>query len=189
MHSHCRQTRRSAPRGSRGFTMIELMITVALVAIVLSLAYPSFVSVINSNRLAGASNDLIGDLQYARSEAIRRNSRVSVCASADGSTCGGGNWANWIVRVGNPAEVLRTGSAKQPVQLLASAAVGASGVTFRSDGMARTAAGLLLDASFAACIPTTNPKENARVIRLGFGSRVMTTKENGGGACAAPADK
>lgn len=189
MHSHCRQTRRSAPRGSRGFTMVELLVTVALIAIVVALAYPSFVSVINNNRLAGATNDLIGDLQYARSEAIRRNTRVSVCASADGSTCGGGSWANWVVRVGNPAEVLRAGSAKQPVQLLASGAVGAGGVTFRSDGMARTAAGLLLDASFAVCIPTRSPEQNVRVISLGFGSRVMTKKIDGGGACAAPADK
>lgn len=171
-----------------GFTMIELMITIALVAIVLSLAYPSFVSVINSNRLAGASNDLIGDLQYARSEAIRRNTRVSVCASSDGGTCSGGDWSDWVVRVGNPAEVLRVGHAKQPVQVLASASADGEGVTFRSDGMARNADGTLQAATFGICIDTTHPKQNARLVSLAAGSRMTTEKPEGSRNCSTAPD-
>lgn len=191
MYLHSRMPREgmATREAVAGFTMIELMITIALVAIMISLAYPSFVSVVNSNRLAGATNDLVGDLQYARSEAIRRNTRVTACASSDGSTCSGSDWSEWIVRVGAPAEVLRVGHAEPPVQLLASASADAEGVTFRSDGLARKADGTLHAATFGICMETTNPEENVRELSLAFGSRITTKRSDGGGACAAPDDE
>lgn len=82
-----------------GFTLIELMIVVTLVSILLVIAIPSFRELIQRNRVAGEINSFVSDLQFARSEAIKRGQPVSLCASADGSTCLGANTWNrgWIV--------------------------------------------------------------------------------------------
>lgn len=82
-----------------GFTMLELMVVIAIVAILASVAIPSFRTMIERNRVAGAVNQFVGDLQFARSEAIKRGSPVVICASTDGATCSGANaWhSGWLV--------------------------------------------------------------------------------------------
>lgn len=70
-------------RGEHGFTLIELIITLALAAIILTFAVPNMRSVIQNNRFATQANDFIADLSYARSEAIRRRTPVSVCKTAN----------------------------------------------------------------------------------------------------------
>jgi prepilin-type N-terminal cleavage/methylation domain-containing protein len=62
----------------RGFTMIELMVVVALVAILLAVAAPSFVSYLARQRVEGVASELGTDLQFARSEAVQRNTDVRV---------------------------------------------------------------------------------------------------------------
>lgn len=68
-------------------TLIELMVGIALLAILLATAAPNFQGMTASSRLTSASNDLIGSLQLARSQAIRSGSRVTVCRSTDGAQC------------------------------------------------------------------------------------------------------
>jgi type IV fimbrial biogenesis protein FimT len=82
-----------------GFTLIELMMTIAIAAIVMAIAMPSYRYITNANRIAGEINGLLGDLQFARSEAIKEGRNVTVCVSADGGTCAGTtNWeSGWIV--------------------------------------------------------------------------------------------
>ena len=82
-----------------GFTLVELLITVALVAIVLGLGVPSFQSTVLNNRLTTQANALVAGLQFARSEAVKRSRRVTVCRSADGTSCAAsGGWdQGWIV--------------------------------------------------------------------------------------------
>ena len=91
----------SSKTGARGYTLIEAMVVVALLGILLAVAVPSFVSLMQRNRAAGEINSLIGDLQFARSEAIKRGLPVSLCTSSNGSTClGTPNWhSGWIVFV------------------------------------------------------------------------------------------
>lgn len=75
--------------GSRqhGVTLIELMVGIALVAILMATAAPNFQGMTASSRLTSVSNDLLGSLQLARSQAIRSGSRVTVCRSTDGTQC------------------------------------------------------------------------------------------------------
>jgi type IV fimbrial biogenesis protein FimT len=83
-----------------GFTLIELLMTIAIAAIVAMIGIPSFQYVTNSNRVAGEVNGLLGDLQFARAEAIKEGQPVTVCMSKGGTTCDttGAAWqSGWIV--------------------------------------------------------------------------------------------
>ncbi|MFN4104343.1 MAG: GspH/FimT family pseudopilin [Tepidimonas sp.] len=85
---------------SPGFTLIEMMVTVAVLAIILAIGVPNLQGFIASSRLRSATQDLYGALQTARAEAIRRNTRVTVCkADATLAACqNGGDWhGGWIV--------------------------------------------------------------------------------------------
>lgn len=75
------------------------MVTVSILAILTTLAVPSFQSMIASSNLTTATNDLMATLTQARSNAIRRGGRVTVCKSADGAACvATGDWEQgWIV--------------------------------------------------------------------------------------------
>jgi type IV fimbrial biogenesis protein FimT len=84
-----------------GFTLTELMVVTTIVAILMGIGVPSFRYVTTANRVSAEVNALLGDMQYARSEAVREGQTVTVCASADGATCTGGvnnTWqGGWIV--------------------------------------------------------------------------------------------
>lgn len=76
----------------RGFSLVELIVTL-VVAAVLIVSVPSIRPMLQDGRLSTQANDLIGDLNYARSEAIKRRAFVGVCISTNGTSCaGGGNW-------------------------------------------------------------------------------------------------
>ena len=83
-----------------GLTMIELLIVLMVAVILATIAGPSFAEFINNTRQTSALSQLTSDLNRARSEAIKRNSWVLVCASnSTGTDCGTGtNWLNgWLV--------------------------------------------------------------------------------------------
>ena len=85
----------------RGLTLIELLVTLTIAVILLTIGVPSFVDMMASNTATSYANDLLGDINYARSEAITRGARVVVCkgtATAAGSGCAAGNWEDgWKV--------------------------------------------------------------------------------------------
>ena len=82
---------------SHGFTIIELLVTLAIAALILGLAAPSFNEFRRNGRLTGTANDFLGAVQLARTEAIKRQQPVSICATANptspAATCALGNFA------------------------------------------------------------------------------------------------
>lgn len=67
-----------------GLTAIEMMITLAIAAVVLAMGIPGLKSLVANNQMNATTNDLVTHLQYARSESIKRMIPVSACSSADG---------------------------------------------------------------------------------------------------------
>ncbi len=90
---------------STGFTILELMVTVVVVAILASVAFPMLSSVVRSARITSNANDLVAGIQLARSEAVKRRAIVRVCRTSQASeavpVCGSGEgWhSGWIVFV------------------------------------------------------------------------------------------
>ena len=74
------------PVPQRGFTLIELMVVVALAAVLLTLAAPSFITTLAKNRFEGVVNEMVTDIQYARSEAVSRNVDVTFAVGTN-RTC------------------------------------------------------------------------------------------------------
>ncbi len=185
-------------RASLGFTLIELIIAIAIAAVLLGLAIPSFTSFLNSSRVTSQANELLAAFQVARMEAIRRNARVVVCASSNAETSSppscdaGSTWNGWIVysdtngnNVVENNEVIKVGSLAAPTSGFASSNI-ASRIIFSADGFARTAAGTLLEGTVAVCVATTSPAENVRDVSIDAGSRTAVAKRNGSGACNTP---
>ena len=84
-----------------GFTLIELVIVIALAALLTTLALPSFRAIIQNNRATTQANGLLSSLNLARSEAVKRGVRVTLCSSVDQATCTdppSADWATgWII--------------------------------------------------------------------------------------------
>lgn len=200
MNSSFRHTRPEYQRANvRGFTLVELVITLVVLAVVLAIGYPNLTMAINNSRVTGAANELVAALQVARMEAVRRNARVYVCRtdSATGGCAGSGVWNQWLVfadRDRNGAltagEALRRGEAHTQVGIRASSNITAGSLVFGPDGFARngaTPAGNLLAARFGVCLPTNKPPTNERLVSIGSGSRISTgTSTNP--SCASPSN-
>jgi type IV fimbrial biogenesis protein FimT len=84
---------------SSGFTLVELMVVIIMASILVAVAIPSFRTLIVKTRVVTAVNGLVSSLNLARSEAIKRGQRVTVCTSSDGATCDPNvDWdRGWIV--------------------------------------------------------------------------------------------
>jgi len=81
---------------TRGFTLIELVITLTVIAIVMALAVPSFQIILKNNRIQTASEDFIAALNTARSEAMKRSTEVFLCRSTANNACSpGGTARDW----------------------------------------------------------------------------------------------
>lgn len=185
----------------RGFTLVELIVAIAILAILLGVAVPSFRGAIAANRVTSSTNELVGAMALARSEAIRRGSRISVCKSANGATCAAaGGWEQgWIVFVDtnrpggdaavNNGDVILTRTGVQPagLSMLGAAAV-ANYVSFAADGSVRTMAGAAQAGRLRVCSTSTavDDARRAREIDITSAGRLVTAVVNTGSACQAP---
>lgn len=80
-----------------GFTLIELLVTLSVAAILLAVAVPNFIAFVQNSRLASQANDLVTMLNYARSEAVKRNQRITVCSRATNTSCADTTWDDGLL--------------------------------------------------------------------------------------------
>lgn len=135
----------------RGFTLVELLVTLAVTVVLLALAAPSFRTLLLQRAVLAAADALVSDLRLARSEAIKRSASVSVCSSSDGAHCSNGAaWqSGWIVFVDADGDgnldaddtILRVQDAWRSVASISSATPAGDRrfFTFQATGMARAA--------------------------------------------------
>lgn len=120
--------------------------TIALAAILIGIAVPSLTLFVQNSRENSEADSLISSLSYARSEAVKRDADVEVCASADGATCSQSSAWNtgWIVETsGSTPTVLQVMPALGGGNTLSGSFNGnaVTQVTFQQDGFVKAAAG------------------------------------------------
>lgn len=91
-----------------GFTLISLLVSVSIIAILLAIGVPYFQSSILRSTIGSYTNNINASAKMARSEAMKRKTNIAICPSSDGSTCTTGNWnQGWIVYEQASSEVLQ----------------------------------------------------------------------------------
>ena len=164
---------------NKGFTLIELMIVIVIAAIMVTIAVPSMRTMIQNNRITTQANLFLGALNVARSEAVKRGKTVSICSSANQTSCAGNNaWeAGWIVFVDDSGTagtrdgtdaIIRVWSALAGGSTLAEGGT-ASYVQYQTTGTANAAA------SFSLTIPDCIG-DQVRTIAISATGRANVTK-------------
>lgn len=150
------EARRRAARSARltpvrGFTLTELLITIAVLAIALSLAAPSFTQQIANYRVRSAAESIVGGLNYARGEAIRRNTAVSFTLDNSGP--------GWTVAQVDTAATLQSRSSGELPGVSATSSNSNLAVTFRPTGFVDTTGTWLTQITVASPVANTETRQ------------------------------
>ena len=156
----------------QGFTLIELMVTISILAILLMIAVPSFNEATLGSKLSSFANNLVASAHLARSEAIKRNAAVALCASSDGASCAAsGGWEQgWIVRASDGAVVQQQQALPVGFQVIG----GAISVSFQPSGVNSDAV------TFTICRSSPEAGAQERVIAISTTGRPNVKKTTAG---------
>lgn len=190
-----------ASRVARGFTLLELMVAIVVLAILTGIALPNFRSLMQRNAVTSQSNAILADLQFARNDAITRRVITELCGSTDGTACTGTNTfeTGWVIyRETAPGatatftsadEVLRVTQAQSGISIRLVDDTGATvdEVGFSQDGSTTSDKPL----SFLVCPETdgdsvgesTDRVQGAQVL-LSTSGRASIRKIEAGGSCS-----
>lgn len=158
-----------------GYTLMELLTTLAVAAIVMTAAVPGLRAFVQNNRIAAQTNELVASLVLARSEAVTRGVAATVCASSDGASCSGAtDWAGgWLLfaDVAAPTGELDAGTdvllrAYPGLEGGAALTASTASLTYRADGFLDSAAAASFELRIAGC--TGN---EARDVGVGLSGR------------------
>lgn len=185
-----------------GFTLIELMVLLGVVAVLFTVGLPQLSIFLKGNRMVSNTNDLLAGLNVARSEAIKVGGRVSICRSANAGSvppacsAGAGNWeAGWFVWVDSDNTVGAYNSVSDGPVLRVNTGVSGSQVTitvpatdnignfvsFTSRGIPKTGNGAAQSGVFRICddrgLKNTSNNVVARGVLLNASGRARSTKD------------
>ena len=167
------------PAPAKGFTLVELLITLVILGFLIALALPSFTNSLRSNRVATTSNEVLASLSLARSEAIKGIGTAGVCPSTDGTSCTSaatdwsGGWLVWrqertatgVVTVG-----VRYVQAKTKMSVTGPA----GGVEFTTQGRSKNGVGSI------GLAPSDGGTDYSRCVRVSASGQARVVKA----ACA-----
>lgn len=163
-----------------GFTLTELVTVLVIAGVLAAMAGPAMVTFIHSNRLSTTTNDFIGALNVARSEAMKRGVNAGVCKSEDGSTCtAAGTWeSGWIVFLDGDNNGPWTASDSMirtheglPAGIGVTVVNGADAIVYSRQGLVPAASPN--DYAYTVCSSETG---QSRTIRIGFAGRASLSE-------------
>ena len=152
----------------RGFTLVELLVTITVAAILATIAIPSFQDATLNGKLSSLANNFVASAQLARGEAIKRNTTVTLCASSNGTSCTGAWKDGWVVLAG--ATVIYSHGPLPNGFLLTG---GVTSINFQPTAVGATAADLTL------CRATPTVGTSQRAISVTLTGRSSVTKTTG----------
>ncbi|WP_458069224.1 GspH/FimT family pseudopilin [Rhodanobacter sp. BL-MT-08] len=182
--------RAGTARFVRGFTLTELMVTLTVLVILVAIAIPSFSRLILSNRLTTTANDMVGAINSARMEAVKRNAATQFCGSSTalnttdtlGTACGTQTGAVYLLLTGTSPATATTVLA--PVSGLTGSiqvsSAGAAALRFNGSGLAQAPGTSTLFNTTVADICTSSMSINNHVtIKMTAGSILQTSTSSG----------
>lgn len=185
MAIHTSQSRDSAlMKAERGFTLLELLVAIAVAGIVTAIAIPGFRTIIITNRLSSAANEYIAALTEAKMEAVKRNRPTLLCAATGNpapfdSACAGAGTV--VALTGSGAtDVIRV----KPPSYTALSVANVKALRFSGQGLAREPGGTALAAGLVAEISSAQlSSKNRRCIYMAAGSVISTCTVTGTSTC------
>lgn len=172
------------PLRSAGFTLVELMIGIVILAVLATVAVPAFNDAATNSRLTSYANTFSASLRMARSEAIKRNAAVKMCPSSDGANCATtGDWQQgWIVFQDTDDDgVLDSGETRflqEPAlssdYVLGEGSTPPTALKFLGSGMS----GLSAQLDLTLCRATPDPGSKKRTLSIDVTGRAKVVSES-----------
>lgn len=167
---------KAMPGRLRAFTLVELLIAIAILAVLMGVAIPAYNEMTLGSKLRSQANDLAAGVILARSEAIKRSQTVTLCASSDEATCSG-SWANGWVVLASDGTLIKSRGAASSGFLIKSAE---SAFVFSPTGVGVTPAPA--DPTFVICRTTPTVGGQEREVTLSLTGRA-TIEATSNAAC------